>query len=95
MRSSEGRNGIFNFMAFVGFIIIALLEVLSLIDSLITFGPVILNLLNTIKNVCVLVVVGVFAWRFVADKGKGLKITYFIALAVFVVFTVLMWVVQG
>ena len=93
MRNSDNNNNVFNFMAFVGFIIIAVLEIISGLKAIGVdlFGATIMNLLNTIKNLCVMIVVGVYAWRFVAGKGKGLKITYFIALIVYVVFTVLMW----
>ena len=92
MRNSENNN-VFNFMAFVGFVIIAVLEIISGLRAIGVdiFGATIMNLLNTIKNVCVMIVVGVYAWRFVSGKSKGLKITYFIALIVYIVFTVMMW----
>ena len=91
--NNSDRNGLFNFMAFVGFIIIATLEIISGLNAIGVeiFGATIMNVLNTVKIICVLVVIGYYSWCFVSNKGKGLKITYFIALAVYIAFTVIMW----
>lgn len=93
MKNTESRSSALVVMSFVAFIIIAILEVISGLKALglDLFGATIMNVLNTIKNVCVIFVIGINAYRFVENKSKGWKITYFVALLIFIVATVLMW----
>ena len=94
MKNRESNSSALVVMSFIAFIIIAVLEVISGIKSLglDLFGPTIMNILNTIKNVCVIFVIGINAYRFVENKTKGWKIVYFVALLIFIVATVFMWI---
>ncbi len=87
------NKSILNLFAFIALITLAILEILTGLNSLglELFGATVLNLLNTIKNICVVIVIGILAYSFVADKKKGWKITYWICVAIFIVGTVLMW----
>ena len=89
---SENKN-ILSLFAFIALITLAILEVLTGLNSIGVelFGGTILSLLNTIKNICVVIVIGILAYNFVAGKKKGFIITYWICVAIFVVATVLMW----
>ncbi len=91
--SSEDRK-LLSFIAFVALIAVALLQILDALSPLIQLGAVLSNIINTIKNLCVCLVIGVTAYGFVAKKSKGFKITYWICIAIFVVFTVLIWVIK-
>lgn len=94
MKSRESKNSALVIMSFVAFIIIAVLEIISGLRALGVdiFGATIMNLLNTVKNVCIIFVIGINAYRFVENKTKTWKIIYFVALAVYIVATVFMWI---
>ncbi len=94
MKSRESKSGALVIMSFVAFIIIAVLEIISGLRALGVdiFGATIMNLLNTVKNVCIIFVIGINAYRFVENKTKTWKIIYFVALAVYIVATVFMWI---
>lgn len=89
---SENKS-VLNLFAFIALITLAILEVLTGLNGIGVelFGGTILSLLNTIKNICVVIVIGILAYNFVAGKKKGFIITYWICVAIFVVATVLMW----
>lgn len=92
MKSSD-RN-ILNLIAFIALIAVAVLgvfEVLAYFDVLTAKGTL-LSLLSTIKNICILIVVGITSYSFVSGRGKGLKITFWVAFSIIVVCTVLIWV---
>lgn len=89
---SENKS-VLNLFAFIALIALAILEVLTGLNGIGVelFGGTILSLLNTIKNICVVIVIGILAFNFVAGKKKGFIITYWICVAIFIVATVLMW----
>lgn len=89
----SNQNGkMLNFIAFVALVAVALLQILDVLSPIIKLGEVISNIIVTIKNLCVCLVIGITAYKFAADKSKGVKITYWVCIAIFVVFTVLIWV---
>ena len=94
MKNNEKNVNILNLMAFIGVIIVALLEVFAFLSShnILTLGDAIMNFLNTIKNVCILLVVGITAYNFVKGKGKGWLITYIVAISIIVLTTVFIWI---
>ena len=94
MKSRESKNSTLIVMSFVAFIIIAVLEIISGLRAMGVdiFGATIMNFLNTVKNVCIIFVIGINAYRFVENKTKTWKIVYFVALAVYIVATVFMWI---
>lgn len=91
MSSENGK--ILNFIAFVALIAVALLQVLEVLKPILSFDGLVINLINTIKNFCICLVVGITAYKFVANKSKGLKISYWVSIIIFVVGTVLIWIV--
>lgn len=95
MRNSEKNVNILNLMAFIGVIIVAVLEIfgLSFIKNLISLGPTLEHLLNTIKNICIMLVIGITAYNFVKGKGKGWLITYIVAMSVIFITTILAWII--
>ncbi len=92
MKSSN--KNLLNLLAFVALIIIAVLEIFSILAhfDILTIGGIIANLLNTIKNVCVCIVIGYLAFGFVSGKKKGWVITFWVALGIVVVCSILMWI---
>ncbi len=80
-------------LAFIAFIVLAVLIALSGLSSLNIeiFGSTVLKVLETVKNVCILVVLGYLSFVFVKTSGKFLKIVFFVAVCVFVAGTIMAW----
>ena len=95
MKKSEKEVNVLNLMAFIGVIIIAVLEIfgLSFIKNVISLGPTLEHLLNTVKNICIMLVIGITAYNFVKDRTKGWLITYIVAMSIIFVTTILAWIV--
>ena len=95
MKKSEKEVNVLNLMAFIGVIIIAVLEIfgLSFIKNVISLGPTLEHLLNTVKNICIMLVIGITANNFVKDRTKGWLITYIVAMSIIFVTTILAWIV--
>ena len=81
-------------LAFIALVTVALLQILDVLSPVIRLGEVISNIIVTVKNVCICLVIGITAYKFIVDKSKGVKITYWVSIAIFVVFTVLIWVIK-
>ena len=92
MKDTQKNTNLLNLIAFISLVIFAVLQILSMLQSVISLGPVIMNVLNTIKNLGIILVFGVTAWRFVANKAKGYKIVYWICLVIFILATIGLWV---
>ena len=94
MRNSEKNVNILNLMAFIGVIIVALLEIFTFLSShnILTLGGALIDFLNTVKNICILIVIGIAAYNFVKGKGKGWIITYIVAISIIVLTTVFIWI---
>lgn len=95
MKKPENNVNMVTLLAFIGVIIFAVLEVLSLLTTkniIKIEGGTFINLLNTIKSICVLVVIGVTAYDFVKDRSKGWIITYIVAMCIIFIATVLAWI---
>lgn len=94
MKNTEKSSNPLNFVAFVAIIIFAVLQIFSLLSywEVLTVGGYLPQILETIKNVCVCIVIGCLSYRFVAGKSKGLKITFWVCLAIIVVGTILIWI---
>ncbi|MBO4251451.1 MAG: hypothetical protein J5911_02180 [Clostridia bacterium] len=95
MKKTDNNVNILNLMAFIGVILVALLEIFSLsfVRDLISLGPTLEHLLNTVKNVCIMLVIGFTAYNFVKGKGKGWLIIYIIAMSIILIATILAWIV--
>ena len=59
---NTGKNvNVLNLMAFIGVIIIAVLEIFGFLarHDILTVGGTLVNFLDTLKNICILVVIGI------------------------------------
>lgn len=95
MKNSQNNANILNLMAFIGVIIIAVLEIFGFLtshDILVINGGAFINILNTIKNICIILVIGITAYNFVKGKGKGWLITYIVAVCIILLTTVFIWI---
>lgn len=92
MKDSQRNSGLLNFIAFVSLLIFAVLQILELVDSFISLGAALMNVLNTIKNLGIILVFGITAWNFVANKSKGWKVTYWICIGIFAATILGMWI---
>ncbi|MCQ2387332.1 MAG: hypothetical protein MJ066_02670 [Clostridia bacterium] len=95
MKDPEKKSSLISFMAFVALIVFAVIELFNVLSPVISLGEVLAKILNTIKNVCIIIVIGVTSYSFVKEKGKGVKITYLIAVLFFAVETILTWVIKS
>jgi hypothetical protein len=90
---SSNKNSVINVLAFVALMIIAVLEILSGLSHLgiDILGVTILAILSTVKNFCVILVIGVAAYDYISNKKHGYKIAFLIAVIVFLLGTVFAW----
>ena len=92
---NTGKNvNVLNLMAFIGVIIIAVLEVFGFLarHDILTVGGTLVNFLDTLKNICILVVIGITAYNFVKGKSKGWLITYIVAICIIILATIFIWI---
>lgn len=92
----KGSNkNVLNLMAYIAFIVVALLIVVNNLFPImgIIIGGTLWNVLETVKNVLILLVLGIMAFNFTSGQAKWVKIIYWVALVIFVVGTVILWVV--
>jgi len=87
------NRGLVNFLSYIALLVIALLIVTG--NLLPIFGIEIkgtfISVLNTIRNVLILVVIGFAAFNYIPGKPKWIKILFWISIVVFVVGTCLIW----
>ena len=93
----NSNKNFMNVLSYIALLIVALLLAISNLLPLIgvsVVGPLV-NALKTAQNVLILVIIGVLAYRFSFNQGaKWVKVLYWIAIAVFVVGTVLIWFIK-
>ena len=91
MKKSDTK--ILNLLAFFALIIVAILIVVNNLLPIIgiEIKGALFNLLNTIKEIFILIIVGISAYNYVAGKTKGWTIAFWIAVIIFVVGVVLIW----
>ena len=89
---SSNKNAL-NTLSYVALIIVALLMLINHVLPLIGLdisGPLV-NVLETIKNLFVLIVIGISAYNFLPGRAKWVSVLFWIAIIVYVVGTVLLW----
>ena len=88
------KKSTINFIAFVALFIVAVLILVNNILPLvgITIGGMLFTVLETVKDVLFLVIVGVSAYSFVANKTKAWKIIFAVIFVIFVVGIILRFV---
>ena len=90
----KSNKTIMDLIAYVALVVVAVLIILTGLDAVGVkiFGSTVLNLLDTIKNVSILIVVGFASFNYMKNGGKAIKIIYWVAVAIFIVGTVLLWI---
>lgn len=87
-------KGILKTLSYVSLIIIALLVVITNLLPRIGLninGPIV-NLLSTVKDLFVLAVIGITAFDFTHGKENWVRILYWVAVAIFVVGIIFIWI---
>lgn len=79
-----------NIICTLAFIALVAVGVSTLVGALLD-GSMLYNIFETVKNVCVIIVIGFTAYKFTEGKEKWVTILYWVAVAVFVVGIVLVW----
>lgn len=89
---SSNKNTL-NTLSYVALIIVALLMLINHVLPLVGLdisGPLV-NVLETIKNVFVLMVIGISAYNFLPGRAKWVSVLFWVAIIVYVVGTILLW----
>ena len=81
-------------ISFIALIIVALLLAIEYLLPIIgvELKGTLINVLNTVKNIFITIVVGVNAFNFVDGKAKWVKWTFWISILVILVVTIPMWI---
>lgn len=90
----KGNNkSVLNCLAFIAFSIFAILMILSGLNSVgvSILGDTVLKILDTVKNICLVVVLGCMSFKFVKAGKKVLKIIFILAIIVFIAGTIMAW----
>lgn len=89
---SSNKNTL-NTLSYVALIIVALLMLINHVLPLIglDIGGPLVNVLETIKNVFVLMVIGISAYNFLPGRAKWVSVLFWVAIIVYVVGTILLW----
>ncbi len=84
-----------NILAFVSLILVAFFIFLDNLLGITIDGDgwvvILLNALRTLSNILTLVIIGIAAYKFAENNRKWIKIVYWVAVAIFVAATVLIW----
>lgn len=92
MKETRKNSNLLSLIAFVSLFIFAVLQVVSLVDSIVKIDGPFMYILETIKNLGIILVFGITAWNFVANKKKGWKVTYWICIGIFAATILGMWI---
>lgn len=89
---SSNKNTL-NTLSYVALIIVALLMLINHVLPLVglDIGGPLVNVLETIKNVFVLIVIGISAYNFLPGRAKWVSVLFWVAIIVYVVGTILLW----
>ena len=89
----NSNKSLLNLVSYVALMLIALLlfiRNLLPVIGIVVEGPLIAAL-STLQNILMIVVIGVIAYDFAKSSKKWVKVLYWIAVAIFVVGTILVW----
>ena len=89
----KNEKNVLSFLSFFALLIVAILIFVNKLLPIvgINVGGSLLDILSTIKEVFILIVVGISAYSFVANKNKTWKIVFWVAILLFVAGVVLIW----
>ena len=90
----KSDNKILNLISYFALIIIAFLLLITRILPMIGLDVkgTLINLISTIQNVLILIVISVNAYYFASTSKKWIKILFWVAIAVFIFATVVIWI---
>ena len=89
----KSDKNLLNCLSFFALVIVAVLIVVNNLLPLvgIEIKGMLFSILNTVKEVFILIVIGLSAYNFIAYKSKTWKIIYWVGVALFVAGVVLSW----
>ncbi len=89
---TSNRN-ILNLLSFFALVIAGLLILVTNLLPIcgVKIGGPLISILSIIKELFIVIVVGISAYKFVSDKSKAWKIIFWIAIAIFVAGIVMIW----
>lgn len=79
-----------NFYNLLCFVVLFINAVLTLLGGLLK-GSLLLDVLTTISQVFMFIVLSISGFKFVAQKGKGWKVVYWISFSVYLVAIAFIW----
>ena len=87
------KTNVLNFIAYIALLVVAVLQVFTVLShfEILTVTGFLPKFLDTVKNLCLCLVIGVCSARFVKNKTKGYRIAFWVSIAVIVVGTILIW----
>ncbi len=93
---NSNKTGNKNILNLLSFFALAIVAVLIIINNLFPMVGIVIegsfkNILSTVKDVFVLIVIGLCAYNFVAGKSKAWKIVFLVAVLLFVAGIILYW----
>ena len=93
MKSEKKNNGVFNLFSFIVLMIASTLIVTNNLLPIIGIGinGPLFNILETIKDVLLLVMVAILSYNFIIGKGKVIAVFYWVAVVIFLAGIVLRW----
>lgn len=86
-------KNLLNLLSFFALVIVAILIFVNKLLPMVGInasGPL-FGILSTIKEIFILIVVGLSAYNFVAYKSKAWKIVFWVAIVLFIAGVVLIW----
>ncbi len=92
--NGSNRNNVFDFLSYIVLVIAALLIFINKLLPLVglNISGATIHVLETIKEVFILLVIGFSAYNFVAHKrNKAWKVIFIIAMVIFIAGIVLIW----
>ena len=93
MKGEKRNNGVFNLFSFIVLMIVSTLIVTNNLLPIIGIGigGPLFNILETVKDVLILVMVAILSYNFIVGKGKVIAVFYWVAIVIFLAGIVLRW----
>ena len=87
----KGDKSFLGILSFIVLIVVAFLLLVRWLAPILTLNPIVCNILETVQNLMVLVVIGMLAYNFASSYNRWVKVLFWIASAIFLVGIVLSW----
>lgn len=94
MANKPTKIEILSLVAFIALILYAVISILEVFAhfGILTIGGILVSIIDSVKTICICIVVGVLSYKFVKNKTKGYIITYWIALLIVIISAILLWI---